>query len=161
MLYIWLSTGRSATRFWRKCIYANAVMLIRRLRSFSPALGGPGAYVFFFLFNNAKARVTLVRSAASTSRCRLRSAASTGGVFRATSWARNLCSRGPRGLKFFMHSHPLMGGRPPKFQKKIRRKKFFLCLISPTHFLACNSCSTCTRGLKFVMRIDPPSCGTE
>ena len=46
MLYISLSTGRSATRFWRKCIYANAVMLISRLRSFSPAPGGPGAYVF-------------------------------------------------------------------------------------------------------------------
>ena len=157
MLYISLSTGRSATRFWRKCIYANAVMLISRLRSFSPAPGGPGAYVF--LFNNAKASVTLVRSAASTSRCRMRSAASTGGVFRATSWARNLCSRGPRGLKFFMHSHPLMGGRPPKFQKKNSTKKFFFRLISPTYYPAHNSCSTCTRGLKFVMRNDPPHVG--
>ena len=64
-------------------------------------------------------------------RCRMRSAASTGGVFRAASWARNLCSRGPRGLKFFMHSHPLMGGRPPKFQKKIRRKNFFFVLLVP------------------------------
>ena len=53
------------------------------------------------------------------------------GVFRVTSRSRNLCSRGPRGLKFFMHSHPLMGGRPPKFQQKIRRKIFFLVLLVP------------------------------
>ena len=73
--------------------------------------------------------------------------------------ARNLCSRGPRGLKFFMHSHPLMGGRPPKFQQKIRRKKIFFCLISPTHYPAHNSCSKGPRGLKFVMRIDHPHVG--
>ena len=72
---------------------------------------------------------------------------------------RNLCSRGPRGLKFFMHSHPLMGGRPPKFQQKIRRKKNFFRLISPTHYPAHNSCSKGPRGLKFVMRIDHPHVG--
>ena len=49
MVYISLSTGRRATRFWRKCIYTNAAMLISRLRSFSPAPGGPGAYVFFLI----------------------------------------------------------------------------------------------------------------
>ena len=30
-------------------VYANALMLISRLRSFSPAPGGPGAYVFLDL----------------------------------------------------------------------------------------------------------------
>ena len=55
-------------------------------------------------------------------------------VFRATSGGRNFCSRGPRGLKFFMHSHPLMGGRLPKFQKKIRRKKIFFVLLVPLTF---------------------------
>ena len=70
---------------------------------------------------------------------------------------RNLCSRGPRGLKFFMHSHPLMGGRQPKFQQKNLR--IFFCLISPTYFAAYNSCSKGPTGLKFVMRSDPPHAG--
>ena len=92
-----------------------------------------------------------------------RSLQSTAGIaFRATSWTRNLSSRGLRWLKFVMHSHPLMGGRPPKFHKKIDEKNvsYFLCLISPTHFPAYNSCSTCTKGLKFVMRIDRPHAGS-
>ena len=77
----------------------------------------------------------------------------------ATSCPHNFCSMGPRGLKFFMHSNPLMGGSEPKFQKKIRRKKFFFRLISPTHYPVRNSCSNGPRGLKFVMRIDPPLAG--
>ena len=54
------------------------------------------------------------------------------GVFERIPGGRNLCSRGPRGLKFFMHSHPLMGGRPPKFQKKYANF-FDIRLINPTH----------------------------
>ena len=144
-------------------VYTNALMLISRLRSFSRAPGGPGAYVFFEALcgtsdiNNGKVRVTLCHVHASTRsalRCSCRSTLPCSGDFR---WTRNFCSRGPRGLKFFMHSHPLMGGRPPKFKKK--STKFFFCLISPTHFPAYNSCSRGTRGLKFVMRIDPPHAG--
>ena len=76
--------------------------------------------------------------------------------FQPTSKARSLCSRGPRDLKCFMHSHPLMVVDNQNFTQKIRRKKNVFCLISPTHYPAYNSCSKSPRGLKFVMRIDPP-----
>ena len=123
-----------------------------------PCAWVPCAYVFF---SNENVSVTLCGlTAAAAGMWGMTIPPLLRGVFRATSVCRNLCSRGPRGLKFFMHSHPLMGGRPPKFQQKIRRKKFFFFrLISPTHFPAYNSCSTCTRCLKFVMRIDSPHAG--
>ena len=150
------------------------VMLISRLRSFSPAPGRPGAYVFrlndevvrpialpvkiFFLYNANSTCHTCPFTHASTSRCRLQLSVP---LLRAVCFGRlhgyrNFCSRCPRGLNFFMHSHPPHGGQTTKISKKNSTIFFSFCLISPTHFPTYNSCSTCTRGLKFVMRIDPP-----
>ena len=82
------------------------------------------------------------------------------GVFERLPGGRNLCSKGPRGLKFVMHIvTPSWGADHQNFNKNFDEKKNIFCLISPTHFPAYNSCSTCTRGLKFVMRIDPPHAG--
>ena len=116
MLYISLSTGRSATRFWRKCIYANAVMLISRLRSFSPAPGGPGAYVLFLGFSklrrmcpseySTESRLQLYRTNCSFEEARAGYSAIAIHLFLSSNeiWPLHLCCRGPRVAENFYRS---------------------------------------------------------
>ena len=59
------------------------------------------------------------------------------------------------GWMFLCMVTPSWGADNQNFKKKSTKKKLF-CLISPTHNPARNSCSKGARGLKFVMRIDPP-----
>ena len=59
------------------------------------------------------------------------------------------------GWNFLCIVTPSWGADNQNFKKK-STKNFFLSLISPTHYPAYNFCSKGPRGLKFVMRIDPP-----
>ena len=63
------------------------------------------------------------------------------------------------GWNFLCIVTPSWGADHQNFNKKFDEKKFFFCLISPTHFPAYNSCSKGPRCLKFVMRIDSPHAG--
>ena len=45
----------------------------------------------------------------------------------------NFCSKAPRGLEFFMHSHPSWGAGHQNYKQKFDD---FFSLISPTHYPA-------------------------
>ena len=138
MLCISLSTGRSATRFWRKCIYANAVMLISRLRSFSPAPGGPGAYVFSWWYK----RKSTCHSSMEPWPPPLSDVALLPGAILGDFHGPVTCVLGVlEGWNFLCIVTPSWGADHQNFKKKFDEKIFF-CLISPTHYPAHNSCST-------------------
>ena len=128
MLYISLSTGRSATRFWRKCIYANDAYVDKLACDRSAVRLVAQAPMFFSWRSTTQQHVSRLHEAQFHRRRTARGVPYTSCSRARLHRSRNVCSRGLRGLNFFMHSHPLMGGRPPKFQKKIRR--FFVLLVT-------------------------------
>ena len=148
MLCISLSTGRSATRFWRKCIYAIAAYVDKSHAIVQPCAWWTRRLCFSWSYNG-NVRVTLHGGILQ----------STAAVFRTRFFGRLhrpvTCVPGVlESWNFLCIVTPSWGADPLNFKKQF--DDFFFCLISPTYFPAYNSCSTCTRGLKFVMLIDPP-----
>ena len=84
--------------------------------------------------------------------CVCASAAGSGQVWRPVTCVLGVLG----GWNFLCKFTPSWGADNQNFREKFDEKN---CRISPTHYPAHNSCSKGPRGLKFVMRIDPPHAG--
>ena len=160
MLYISLSTGRSATRFWRKCIYVNAVMLISRLRSFSLRLVDQAP--MFCCWYNANMCVT-EKYASHSMEGHHAVARNTvpHAVFLELLPGAATCVLGVlEGWNFLCIVTPPWGADNQNFKKKIGEQKIFLVLLVPLTF----RCIThVLRALRVwnLLCVVTPSCGTK